>query len=250
MAHSASGALLSLYESDTRLLRVALTGKSRAVLGRPQGDGTYDVYPLTTDQDANNPAEQKRLNGLHPGEKIVTSGRVFGVPGGPTRCFGNAVYKWSVELQQRLHNEYLADAPLAEVTKPPYFTAEPEVTTTTIQPGDFLIIGSKGLWNCLTNDEAVGLVGLWLGSAEITDDRLFSRRDLPVDLKEDTTHAYRSWGLDKKFIDVDLNAATHLARNALGGAHRKWTDALLAMGVSRAAKYRRVAFFCALAMRL
>jgi serine/threonine protein phosphatase PrpC len=44
----------------------------------------------------------------------------------------------------------------------PYLTAEPEVTTVHVKPGDFVVLGTKGLFECLSDEEIVGLVGVWV----------------------------------------------------------------------------------------
>jgi pyruvate dehydrogenase phosphatase len=246
MSHAGSCALLAFYDSEDHLLRVAVTGDSRAVLGRrrPSDSGEqdfYDVHVLSIDQNGKNPAEEARLNALHPGEKIVENGRVIGW--GLSRAFGNGAYKWSREIQTRMNEEYLGDAPRPNVKTPPYFTAEPEVTTTEVKPGDFLIMASDGLWDCLTNEEAVGLVGLWLNDRknalnERLPDAITERDSLPVAMAEDNTVMYRWWRTKKRFINTDDNVATHLTRSALGGADTDLTAALLSMTLPRSRRYR------------
>ncbi|KAF7295802.1 CxC2 domain-containing protein [Mycena chlorophos] len=81
---------------------------------------------------------------------------------GITRAFGTGVMKWGVEMQNWMHENVLGRKPHALCQSPPYFTAEPEITVTDVQSGDFMIMASDGFWECLTNEEAVGLVGLWL----------------------------------------------------------------------------------------
>lgn len=256
-AHAGSCALVGFYESDTRLLRIALTGDSRAVLGRKvvsrKGKETYEVHVLSQDQNAHNPAEDARMSALHPGEKIMDKGRVLGW--GMSRAFGDAAYKWSREIQERLHEEFLGDRVRENVRTPPYFTAEPEITTTEVQPGDFVVLATDGLWDCLTNEEVVGLVGVWLGgrnsssgdgslasSAEkkTGNEKVWEREELPVKLEEDKTVMYRWWRAKKRFIDVDNNVAVHLVRNALGGADRDLTSALLYMEPPRSRRFRCV----------
>ena len=260
-ARAGSCALLALYDAQDRSLRVALAGDSRAVLGRrvvplpaqKGGNGNnngrespdshfYEVHVLSVDQNGNNPAEEARLNALHPGETLVEAGRVLGW--GMSRAFGDAAYKWSVDIQERLAEQYLGSRPPSKVKTPPYFTAEPEVTTVTVQPGDFLIMATDGLWESLTNEEAVGLVGMWLNDnlkrtqtrSNGTQDRSDSRasavttpKQLPVTMGEDQTVRYRYWRTKKEFVKVDENAATHLVRNALGGADTDLTAGLLQM---------------------
>ncbi|KAL0568664.1 hypothetical protein V5O48_013316 [Marasmius crinis-equi] len=254
-AYSGSCALVSVYDPDNRSLRVALTGDSRAVLGRKikGGDGkdTYAVHVLSVDQNAHNPAEVARLNAEHPGEKVVDKGRVMGW--GPSRSFGNAAYKWSVDTQKKLNERYLGDRPMDSTKTPPYLTAEPVVTSFVVKPGDFLIMGSDGLWDCLTNEEAVGLVGVWLkenGHAvpkpekeskdkKAEDSKVYKSSDLPVKLSQkDDTVFYKWWRTEKRFVNRDKNVAAHLVRNAFGGADGDLTNALLSMTSPRSRRYR------------
>ncbi|KAI7099086.1 hypothetical protein KC324_g21174, partial [Hortaea werneckii] len=82
----------------------------------------------------------------------------------PSRAFGDAVYKWGKETQEKMKNQYFGRSPSKYLKTPPYVTAEPVVTTTKVQPekGDFVVMATDGLWEMLTNEEVVGLVGSWL----------------------------------------------------------------------------------------
>ena len=164
LPNAGSCALLGIYNNVKRNFKVAATGDSRAVLGRRVAlkDDTYayETHILSEDQNAYNPHEVERLEAAHPGETVFEKGRFLGW--GLTRAFGDASCKWSREIQQRLHEEYLCDRIEKECLTPPYFTAEPVITTTTIRKGDFVVMASDGLWDCLTNEEVVGLVGGWL----------------------------------------------------------------------------------------
>lgn len=263
-----SCALLALYEKDSRELRVALTGDSRAVLGRRSGavkDGEskeegkeqFEVHVLSADQNAHNAKEEARMGAEHPGEKIMNNGRVLGW--GLSRAFGNGLYKWSIETIKRLNAEYLGDRLPDTVKTPPYFTAEPEITTFSVKPGDFLIMATDGLWDCLTSEEAVGLVGVWLHqhAASVWGDKTaaslgypasppktgsfessIDRDSLPVTLKEDKTTNYQYWRAKKEFVAVDPNASAHLIRNAIGGKDRDLTEALLRMPPPKSRRYR------------
>ncbi|KAL1691609.1 phosphatase 2C-like domain-containing protein [Schizophyllum commune] len=257
-ALSGSCALLGFLETESRELHMALTGDSRAVLGRPvvdaQGKRRWKVHELTQDQNAHNEREMARMEGEHPGETIGANGRVMGW--GMARAFGDAAYKWSRELQKRLFEDYLCDYPRSNVKTPPYFTAEPEITTTQVRPGDVLVMASDGLWDCLTNEEVVGLVGLWLekhsesevhhpqheivsSAHESTQKDVIERDDLPVvDMKADHTKMYPWWHAQKRFINVDDTVTAHLARNALGGANVNLTSALLHIAPPRTRRYR------------
>jgi pyruvate dehydrogenase phosphatase len=293
-----SCALLGIYNNIKRTFKVAACGDSRAVLGRrvALNDHTYayETHVLSADQNAYNPLEVERLEAAHPGEKIIKKGRVLGW--GLSRAFGDAVCKWSLEVQQRVHEEYLGDRIESDCLTPPYFTAEPVITTTTIRKGDFVVMASDGLWDCLTNEEVVGLVGGWLetrgeevtigkgegigegemvmlpfgrpgpsgqdhkkgfgkgrgngwaeGSNGGSDNKIanedettiWERTDLPVtSIKPDETPMYKHWKATKRFINIDGNSAVHLARNALGGADRDLTGALLRLKPPRSRYYR------------
>lgn len=134
-AYSGSCALMSVYDVDTKLLRVALTGDSRAVLGRKivrsgsesqlSSDTTktyYTVHPLSFDQNAYNPSEVTRLQAEHPGEKVVENGRIMGW--GISRAFGNGQMKWSLDIQKQLYEKYLGRTVRSYMKTPPYLTGE------------------------------------------------------------------------------------------------------------------------------
>ena len=297
LPRAGSCALLGIYNKVKRTFKVAVTGDSRAVLGRRVAldDDTYayETHVLSVDHNGHNPLEVKRLEAAHPGEKIFENGRTLGW--GMSRAFGDATCKWSLEIQQRLHEEYLGDRIRSNCLTPPYFTAEPDITTTTIRKGDFVVMASDGLWDCLTNEEVVGLVGGWLetrgeevkigskegigegemvmlpfgkpgpsgqdpkkgfgkgrgngwpegsngGSDEVAKENqntIWERTDLPVtSIKQDNTVMYNWWQATKRFVNIDANAAVHLARNALGGADRDLTGALLRLRPPRSRRYR------------
>jgi pyruvate dehydrogenase phosphatase len=133
--------------------------------------------------------------------------------------------------------------------------AEPEITTIEVKPGDFLIMASAGLWQSLTSEEAVGLVGLWLDRGiyhahpsaitptqqASTSAHIIHPRDLPVSLgAKDETVMYRKWRAKKRFVCVDTNAAGHLVRNALGGADGDLTEALLTVELPLSTRLRLV----------
>ncbi|KAF9445769.1 protein serine/threonine phosphatase 2C [Macrolepiota fuliginosa MF-IS2] len=246
-------AMLSFYDDESRILKIANTGDGRAVVGRPsrREDGTLyiEVHVLTTEHTSANPVEQARLLNSHPDTDIGILQKYIGRD--ITRAFGLSMCKWSQEVQKRMHKEYFCEPPLsnlyvqsdrdsvADGDLRPYLTAEPEITTFHVQSDDFLIMANKGLWNSLTSEEAVGLVGAWVRRKNYslqspipdpTDEHIIDREILPVDLpdeSEDTTIWYKRWKLPKRFICVDNIASAHLVRNALGGANIAFTEGLL-----------------------
>ncbi|KAH0431306.1 protein phosphatase 2c [Colletotrichum camelliae] len=260
-ALSGSCALLSFYDSRSKLLRVACTGDSRAVLGRRSSNGKWTATALSVDQTGSNPDEATRMRKLHPGEdRVVHNGRVLGGLE-PTRAFGDASYKWSRDITNRLRESFFARSASPLLKTPPYVTAEPVVTTTKIEPenGDFVVMATDGLWEMLTNEEVVGLVGKWIesqasGSGSQFDSawsKIFGSKQsgLPVEQANDkgvdgqkTPIRLQQWGISpdapERFVVKDKNVATHLVRNALGGKNEEQVCALLTLPSPFSRRYR------------
>ena len=269
-ALAGSCALLSFYDSRSKTFRVACTGDSRAVLGRrnPQS-GKWFATPLSEDQTGSNPNEEARMRAEHPEEPyVIRHGRVLGQLE-PTRAFGDAVYKWSRKTQDNLKRHFFGKTPHELLQTPPYVTAEPVVTSTQIEPekGDFVVLATDGLWEMLTNEEVVGLVGQWIekqnsatsnssGTEWLTSWFRTTDLHLPVEKggnsgrsgmdgdKPSPPIRQQQWNLDSKdggrFVVEDKNAATHLIRNALGGRDRDMVCALLTLPSPYSRRYRYV----------
>jgi pyruvate dehydrogenase phosphatase len=206
----------------------------------------------------------------HPGEdQVIRAGRVLGQLE-PTRAFGDAFYKWSRETQERIKKHFFGRTPHQWLKTPPYVTAEPVVTSTEIEPskGDFVVLATDGLWEMLTNEEVVGLVGQWIEkqnekstNAESTAAWLSSwfksstPAALPVEKGGNMDKTGRSngngdlpirqqqWAVPSenshsRFVVEDKNAATHLVRNALGGKDRDMVCALLTLPSPYSRRYR------------
>lgn len=270
-ALSGSCALLSFYDSHSKIFRVACTGDSRAVLGRRNPtSGKWFATPLSEDQTGSNPNEEARMRAEHPGEdQVIRAGRVLGQLE-PTRAFGDAFYKWSRETQDRIKKHFFGRTPHQWLKTPPYVTAQPVVTSTEIEPskGDFVVLATDGLWEMLTNEEVVGLVGQWIekqneksANAESTTAWLSSwiksstPAALPVEKGGNMDKSGRSnrngdvpirqqqWAVPSenshsRFVVEDKNAATHLVRNALGGKDRDMVCALLTLPSPYSRRYR------------
>lgn len=264
-ALSGSCALLSFYDSRSKELRVACTGDSRAVLGRRASSGKWTATALSVDQTGGTPSEDARLRAEHPGEPYVTmNGRILGGLE-PSRAFGDAIYKWSKETQDKVKNSYFGRSPSKYLKTPPYVTAEPVITTTKVDPsnGDFVVMATDGLWEMLTNEEVVGLVGQWMEKQASTTTNSstsnsgwlqswFSSQKanaLPIEHHDEGSTAgqrapirQQQWGVptgqDQRFVVEDKNAATHLVRNALGGKDRDMLSALLTLPSPYSRRYR------------
>lgn len=275
-ALSGSCALLSFYDSQSETLRVACTGDSRAVLGRRGPHGKWTATPLSVDQTGSNEEEAARLRKEHPGEQyVVHNGRVLGGLE-PTRAFGDSFYKWTRETQDHIKGSFFGRTPSKLLQTPPYVTAEPVITTIKMDPknGDFIVMATDGLWEMLTNEEVVGLVGQWLDAQAGTNsnanktsskswlDSWFGQREqkgsLPVEKNTDdgppnnekgqkTPIRQQQWGVNGKendrFVVEDKNAATHLVRNALGGKDRDMVCALLTLPSPYSRRYRYVTVY-------
>jgi pyruvate dehydrogenase phosphatase len=261
-ALSGSCALLSFYDSRSKEFRVACTGDSRAVLGRRGPSGKWTATALSEDQTGGTPSEDARLRAEHPNEPYVTAnGRILGGLE-PSRAFGDAVYKWTKETQDKMKKSFFGRTPSKHLKTPPYVTAEPVVTTTMVDPtkGDFVVLATDGLWEMLSNEEVVGLVGQWLEKQASTSKSAsaggwlqswFStqKASLPVDHHDAGANGgqrapirQQQWGVesgkDERFVVEDANAATHLVRNALGGKDKDMISALLTLPSPYSRRYR------------
>ncbi|KAJ5587475.1 uncharacterized protein N7459_003240 [Penicillium hispanicum] len=224
-AYAGSCALLSMYDPSTSTLHVACTGDSRAVLGQLGPDGKWELIPLSVDQSGRNEEEIARLRKEHPGEEeIVKNGRVLGIM--VSRAFGDCRWKWPLDFQQDMKRRFFGPSPLTpryDCRTPPYLTAEPVVTSTTIDASkpSFLIMATDGLWDMLSSQQAVDLVGKWLTFQRPGQTKVASNPQ--------STYAPFDFGhfddsLSERFVEErttvqDDNAAVHLVRNSLGGNH-------------------------------
>ncbi|KAF2153787.1 protein serine/threonine phosphatase 2C [Myriangium duriaei CBS 260.36] len=233
-AFAGSCALLSLYDPTTRSLHVACTGDSRAVLGRRVEDGKWEAIALSVDQTGSNEAEVARINNEHPSEtEIAKGGRVLGIM--VSRAFGDSRWRYPLEVQEDLMRRFYGPAlltPRYDVRTPPYLTAEPVVTTTKIEAGrpSFLIMASDGLWDMLSNQEAVDMVGRWIESQGPGSKRA-EQESTPIKERWDFSRYWKDgdWKFEtEKTTPVDGNPAVHLIRGSLGGDNKDLVAARLA----------------------
>ncbi|PLB36371.1 type 2C protein phosphatase ptcF [Aspergillus candidus] len=258
-ALSGSCALLTFYDSQSKDLKVAVAGDSRAVLGRRSASGKWTATALSEDQTGGTPSEMKRLREEHPGEPNVTrNGRILGQLE-PSRSFGDAFYKWTRDTQDKIKRQFFGRTPHPLLKTPPYVTAEPVITTTKVDPsqGDFLVIATDGLWEMLSNEEVVGLVGQWVeqqrsgaggNQAWLKSWFGFENKQLPVESSQATETdgqrrpirqaQYDIAGAASRFVVEDNNAATHLVRNAMGGKDKDMVCALLTLPSPYSRRYR------------
>lgn len=217
-----SGATACVAHVDKIHLHVANVGDCRAVLGVQNEDGAWVAVPLTCDHNAANESECSRIKSEHPKEEhesLIVDNRLLGILM-PFRAFGDVRFKWSKELQQSILENH-CDLKALNVYQytpqhyltPPYLSAEPEISYHKLRPQDkFLIIASDGLWDMLSNEEAVKIV------AEHFTGISFQESEFPVEKPISLGHMQSA--LLKKRAKIahfrDLNIATHLIRHAIG----------------------------------
>jgi len=161
-----SGAVaVGAYVKGNEIL-VGSTGDCRAVLGSRSKNGKWLHVALSEDHTAQNSGEVERLNREHPNETktLLFGNRLLGQLM-PLRSFGDVQYKWSKELHNRVLKVIYGRTPVPEsiYKTPPYLTAEPEVTSKTLVSNDkFLILGTDGLWDNVSSESAVEIVGRYL----------------------------------------------------------------------------------------
>ena len=167
---SGACALVALIDRDT--LYIANAGDCRAVIGvEVTVDGhdeenfdTFLHYPdgtktaiiasvLSSDHNTDNHREIARIRAEKPVEiDLFVGGRLKGILK-PTRHIGGALMK------EPIAKRFIRNDTLTEDWNPPYTTATPEVTHRTLTSSDrFIIMGSDGLWDLLSSQEAVSLV--------------------------------------------------------------------------------------------
>ncbi|AOW31500.1 hypothetical protein I503_06221 [Candida albicans SC5314] len=248
-ALSGSCALLSFYDTNSQMLKVAVTGDSRAILGSFK-DNHWTVRQLSIDQTGANPSEVARIISEHPNEpKVIRNGRVLGSLE-PTRAFGDCRYKLPAVIQERIYKQFFGRPLPNQLKSPPYVTAEPIITTTKINPNehDFLVMASDGLYEMLTNEEIVGLVVKWMEKADMIKPRKswfgFGSADSKLPEVKDVTNDKASKKplnnkLGNSFLLEDNNVSTHLIRNALSnGGSREQTSMLISIPNPVSRRYR------------
>lgn len=222
-ALAGSCALLCIYDPKSSVLRTAVTGDSRAVLGSwSLESSSFVASALSKDQTGFNQDEVKRLNAEHPGEGddmlSPKTGRLMGIA--VTRGFGDHRWKWPNEFLNFLKSNYHGTEPRAKSKTPPYMIATPEVTTRHVQTSDFVILASDGLWDVMSNEDAVTCVSRWLSARRSgKQEAVKDAKTTGYTIDEDGWPSYKATPEHFAIEDLD-NAAVCLVKNALGGTRR------------------------------
>jgi len=138
-------------------LWVGNAGDSRAVLASRSPSGGYTATALTEDQKPDTPAEMARIKKkkgfVSPPEEEW---------GGPARVWLDA----NMTLPGLAMARSIGDHLVTQIG----VIAEPEVTEHALRPGDaFFIMASDGVWEFISNEEAVGIVAPILERAGATE---------------------------------------------------------------------------------
>lgn len=188
---------------------VANTGDCRVVIGQKHADDTWKAIPLSQDHNVHNEAEVERLKSSHPGEEetVIIQDRVLGSLM-PFRTFGDVDFKWEKKYLERIVQVW------PNYFTPPYVTAEPVVTKHKIEAKDkFMILASDGLWERISNEDAVNVVVQSMKSA--------------VQKKSKSWFSTFSRLVDDSNSECCVeNVATRLLWQALGGTNEEVTKLL------------------------
>ncbi|XP_062209799.1 probable protein phosphatase 2C 28 [Phragmites australis] len=141
-------------------LYVANLGDSRAVLGRlVKATGEVLAMQLSAEHNACYEEVRQELQSSHPDDPqiVVLKHNVWRVKGliQISRSIGDVYLKRPEYNREPLHSKFR----LRKTFQRPILSSEPQITAHQIQPNDqFIIFASDGLWEHLSNQEAVDLV--------------------------------------------------------------------------------------------
>ncbi|MBA0809621.1 hypothetical protein Gohar_025260 [Gossypium harknessii] len=142
------------------LLYIANAGDSRVVLGRSvRGAKEVIAMQLSTEHNASFDAVRDELRSLHPNDPqiVVMKHKVWRVKGliQISRSIGDAYLKKAEFNKEPLLPKFRLHEPFRK----PILSAEPSLLVHKLHPDDqFLIFASDGLWEHLSNQQAVRIV--------------------------------------------------------------------------------------------
>ncbi|KAK7303793.1 hypothetical protein RJT34_14710 [Clitoria ternatea] len=164
--------LVLLHGNDLYTLNL---GDSRAVLATCCTDDKINwneklkAIQLTGSHTVDNDAERAQLLAGHPDDpKTVVAGKVKGKLK-VTRAFGAGYLK-----KKNLNDALMGILRVRDLTSPPYISTDPSLNVHKISNSDqFVIVGSDGLFDFFSNDEAVKLVESYILSNPFGDPAKF-----------------------------------------------------------------------------
>ncbi|KAG8474259.1 hypothetical protein CXB51_033711 [Gossypium anomalum] len=141
-------------------LYIANLGDSRAVLGRAvKATGEVLAIQLSAEHNVCIESVRQELQSLHPDDSqiVVLKHNVWRVKGliQVSRSIGDVYLKKAEFNREPLYSKFRLREPL----KRPILSADPSISVHQLQPHDqFVIFASDGLWEHLSNQEAVDMV--------------------------------------------------------------------------------------------
>ncbi|KAL9690824.1 hypothetical protein QQ045_011235 [Rhodiola kirilowii] len=135
------------------LLYVANLGDSRVVLGRRGGDCNVAAKRLSIDHNVGVEEVRQEVKALHPDDAHIV-----------ICCRGVWRIKGIIQVSRSIGDVYLKKPELQTgyypiCLKRPVLSAEPSIHVRKLKPADlFLIFASDGLWEQLSDEEAVNIV--------------------------------------------------------------------------------------------
>ncbi|XP_071735313.1 probable protein phosphatase 2C 46 [Rutidosis leptorrhynchoides] len=141
-------------------LYIANAGDSRAVLGKTvKATGEVIGIQLSTEHNASIESVRQELHSLHPDDPqiVVLKHNVWRVKGliQISRSIGDVYLKKAEFNREPLYTKFRLRDPI----KRPILSADPAISVHEIEPSDqFVIFASDGLWEHLSNQDAVNIV--------------------------------------------------------------------------------------------
>ncbi|KAM7261030.1 hypothetical protein ACFE04_026505 [Oxalis oulophora] len=142
------------------ILYIANLGDSRAVLGRlVKATGEVLAVQLSAEHNVAIESVRQEMHSMHPDDRhiVVLKHNVWRVKGliQISRSIGDVYLKKAEFNREPLYQKFR----LREPFKKPILSADPAISVHELQPHDqFLIFASDGLWEHLTNQDAVDIV--------------------------------------------------------------------------------------------
>ncbi|CAI0392786.1 unnamed protein product [Linum tenue] len=141
-------------------LYIANAGDSRAVLGKSvRATGEVLAVQLSSEHNVSIESVRQEMHSLHPDDKqiVVLKHNVWRVKGliQVSRSIGDVYLKKAEFNREPLYSKFR----LREPIRRPILSAEPAISVHELEPHDqFLIFASDGLWEHLSNQDAVDVV--------------------------------------------------------------------------------------------
>ncbi|KAI9113728.1 hypothetical protein K1719_014979 [Acacia pycnantha] len=158
--------LVLLHGNDLYTLNL---GDSKAVLATCNTRGKLQAIQLTESHTVDNDVERARLLADHPDDpKAIIGGKVKGKLK-VTRALGVGYLK-----KKCLNDALMGILRVRDLISPPYVSSQPSLNVHKISNSDqFVIVGSDGLFDFFSNDEAVELVESYILSNPFGDPAKF-----------------------------------------------------------------------------